>query len=216
MKPHWYAIRTIPGAQSMAPPINDPDFPERRKGESKVERSLRQGGIDVYMPAHWIEYPNRRNHKIIVRRLPLLVSYAFVHITENDFERVRRTDGVLCFLRMNDVIGPQRFPEREISRLMIDEFEAQQKAAFEKFEAEQASAFEKRIREEEIRTGRVNELNRSLKRTLPKGRASRINLREYANIAIEKMDGPAKERVLSIIAELDALTGNPVETKKAA
>lgn len=205
MKAHWYAIRTSPGAQSMAATINDPDFPERRKGESNVERSLRQRSIDVYMPAHWIEYQNRRTHKVTTRRLPLLVGYAFVHIDPAQFERVRLTDGVLSFLRMSMDTGPQRFSEAEISKLMVDEFEAAQKAAFEKH-----------MRDEDIRLGRVQELTKSLKKILPKGRAVRINMRAQANIAIEKMEGPARERVSKILAELDALTGDPVETRKAA
>jgi hypothetical protein len=205
MKAHWFAIRTKPGAQSMAATINDPDFPERRKGESNVERSLRQRDIDVYMPAHWIEYQNRRTHKVTTRRLPLLVGYAFVHIDPAQFERVRLTDGVLSFLRMSMDTGPQRFAETEISKLMIDEFEAAQKAALEKH-----------LRDEDIRLGRVQELTKTLKRTLPKGRASRINLRAYADIAIGKMHGPAKERVLNIIADLDKLTVDPIETREAA
>lgn len=205
MKASWFAIRTKPGAQSMASAINDPDFPERRKGESNVERSLRQRDIDVYMPAHWIEYKNKKNHKIIVRRLPLLVGYTFVHIKPEQFERVRLTDGVLCFLRMTTEAGPTSFAETEISKLMIDEFEANQKAALEKH-----------ICDEDIRLGRVQELTKSLKKILPKGRAVRINMRAQANIAIEKMEGQAKERVLGILAELDALTGDPVETRRAA
>lgn len=59
MASNWYAVRAKPGTQRMARPLPIPANitekerieADRRKGESILERQLRQEGIDVYMPS---------------------------------------------------------------------------------------------------------------------------------------------------------------------
>lgn len=200
----WYAVRTKPGSQRMAKVLeaaND-EFDteakkaerERRRGESIIERNLRNEGVDVYMPSFWYETKHHRTNKLIERRLPLLVGYAFVHLPDFEFEKVRGVDGVMCFLQTNRDSGPLRFSEDDLSPLLFAEWQVREQRRFERAQRQETARFNRR-----------NKLHGELKRFLPKGRGVRINLREQAEKTIHSMPDVVKARVLGIIKELDAL-----------
>jgi len=89
----YEAIRVKPGYQRMAKAIEG--CPEDRRGESIIERNLRNANIDVYMPAFWKELRKHRSRKLVERRMPLLVGYVFVRRDPRDgFDPVREVDGV--------------------------------------------------------------------------------------------------------------------------
>lgn len=200
MAASWYAIRTKPGYQRVAA-----EREGSRKGETLIERNLRNGSIDVFMPSHWFETRHHRTNKIIERRLPLLVGYTFVYITDSLFEDVRKIDGVMSFLKFGNDYTPIRFPEKDIERLIFDDFERHQ-----------AFLFEQMQRKELARTQKVLQLRTSLRKMLPKGRGVRINMRAQAEKAIQSMNGPAKDRIMSILTELDRLESDDQELGKVA
>lgn len=200
MKTSWYAIRTKPGYQRMAAERDN-----SAQGETLIERNLRTENIDVFMPSHWMAARHHRTNKILQRRLPLLVGYAFVHIHAGQFETVREVDGVMCFLKLGQDFAPARFHEDDISRLVFDDFERKQ-----------TFRFEQHCRIEEARQHRVNQLRTNLRKILPKGRAVRINMRAQADKALQTMQGSAKERLVAIITELDKLTGDEIGLGNAA
>ena len=202
MASNWYAVRAKPGTQRMARPIplaanatfkQEAEW-ERRKGESILERQLRQDGIDVYMPSFWIRTKHHRTNKLIERRLPFLVGYAFVHLPDFEFERVRGVEAVMCMLAPTRNAGPVRFPENMIAQFMVDEFEASQAHKLQEWSDMERQRFNKQ-----------NHLRGQLKKVLPKGRSPKTSLREYADQAIDRLNDVVRERVLSITAQLDAL-----------
>lgn len=202
MASNWYAVRAKPGTQRMARPLpiaaNSTDeekaAAERRKGESILERQLRQEGIDVFMPSHWNWTRHHRTNKLIAKRFPFLIGYAFVHLPKLEFEKVRKVEAVMCMLAPTRNSGPVVFPETLISELMVIEFKA---------------AESRRIQEwsdlERVRFNKANKLRGQLKKILPKGRHAKTPLREYADMSIEKLNEIVRSRVLSITAQLDAL-----------
>ncbi|TWB61677.1 transcription termination factor nusG [Rhizobium sp. ERR 922] len=191
-KEEWYAIRTAPGSQRMARAIEG--LPANRIGESIIERNLRNEGIDVYMPAYWHEIVHHRTNKIIDRRLPLLVGYAFVHLPRLNFEEVRAVDGVICFLRGNHDFGPVRFRVDDIAVMAAEELRRRQEIRREKI-----SRFEKE------KSSQIMHLRGNLRKILKKGRSIRFNLKEQAMLAIQSMDEQSKNTILGILAELDSL-----------
>jgi transcription antitermination factor NusG len=213
MAAKWYAIRTKPGYQRMAtalePAADETEEEkierERRKGESIVERNLRNEGIDVFMPSFWFETKHHRNNRYVERRLPLLLGYAFVNIRDEQYEIARCADGVMCFLKFGREYGPVRFHDRVMEQLVFDDFERRQKFRFEQHS-----------RKEEAKSHRIFELRASLRKVIPKGRGVRINMRAQAARAIETMVGPARERVEAILKELDSLTGDEIDLGKVA
>jgi len=202
MASNWYAVRAKPGTQRMARPFPIPANitekerieAERRKGESILERQLRQEGIDVFMPSFWIRTKHHRTNKIIERRYPFLVGYAFVHLPRLEFEQVRAVDAVMCMLAPTRTAGPVRFPEKMIAQFMMDEFEAAQAHKLQEWSDMERQRFNKQ-----------NHLRGQLKKVLPKGRSPKTSLREYADQAIDRLNDVVRERVLSITAQLDAL-----------
>ena len=189
----WYAIRVRPGYQRMAKAIEGAS--EGRRGESLVERNLRNEGIDVYMPAFWKEIRKHRSQKLIERRLPLLVGYAFVRRDPGDgFDRIREVDGVGGMVSLSRDGGPIAFSEEDIRALMLAGFDKQQAYRFAK-----ASATE------EARHKRRKHLNTQLGRLLPRGRGRTVSLRYYAENNINKLDDKLKAHVLGIIELLDGL-----------
>lgn len=192
----WYAVRTKPGSQRMAKAVDD--APPHRIGESIIERNLRTEGVSVYMPAFWFQVKHHRTNKLVERRLPLLVGYAFVHLPRLEFEKVRDIEGVMCFLQTNRDSGPLQFAAEDIGALMLAEDQARLKT---------------KMKLEDGRRRRRGELNTELKRFLPnKGRGIRLNMRDQAATAIHSMPDAVKVRVLGIIKELDALDAeNPVD-----
>ena len=202
VKTNWYAVRAKPGTQRMARPLllaaNSTEKEkaewERRKGESILERQLRQEGIDVFMPSYWIRTKHHRTNKLIERRQPFLVGYAFVHLPRLEFERVRAVDAVMCMLAPTRNAGPVRFPESLISQFMMDEFEADQEHKLQEWSDMEHQRFKKQ-----------NHLRGQLKKVLPKGRHPKTSLREFADEAIDRLSEVVRSRVLSITAQLDAL-----------
>lgn len=198
-KSRWYAVRAVPGSQRQARPIpiaanatdEEKAAAERRKGESIIERELRNEGIDVYMPSYSIQLKHHRTNQISERRLPLLVGYVFVHLPQLEFERVRKVESVMCMLAPSRIHGPVRFPESTISKIMLAEFEAKQQ-------------FLHQLHVDKMQ--RADALRGQLKKILPKGRARTIPLREYADVVIHHLSDGARKRVLGIIQELDSLT----------
>lgn len=188
----WYAVRAVPGSQVPAKAIEG--LPSYRQDESVLERQLRNEGIDVYMPSHRIVVKHHRTNKIIDRRLPLLVGYAFVHLPNHEFEKVRRVDSVMCMLAPSRTSGPVRFPEAIISKIMLAEFEDR---LGQRFGRETVIETERFMKAEGLRG--------QLKKILPKGRARTVNMREWADKVIDRMNPESKQRVLGIIKELDGL-----------
>ena len=201
---NWYAIRTVPGSQRMAPILEaDNDryeteeekaARERRKGESLVERNLRNEGIDVYMPSFWAITQHQRTNKMREKRFPLLVGYAFVNIEQRDFERVRGVEGVMCFMRPSPDRGPIVFRDTDIGALMLADFQAQQD--WER---------EREARLAQVQGFRRNLLNKRLGLIFPKGRRKNIPLRVMAETAIESLTPASRQQVLSILNELKAM-----------
>ncbi|WP_312222582.1 transcription termination/antitermination NusG family protein [Rhizobium rhizoryzae] len=189
----WFAIRVTPGFQKMARLIADVD--ERRKGESIVERNLRNEGIDVYMPAFWKEIRRHRSRKLFARRFPLLVGYAFIYHDEGKgFDKVRGVDGVSSILRMGSNGAPHIFRDEDLSEIAALAFLREQEF--------------KRTRHEGIedaRARRRQSLNTELGRIIPKGRSRTNSLRQHAEAYLDTMVGGAKSRVLAIIQQLDDL-----------
>jgi hypothetical protein len=199
---NWYAVRAKPGTQRPARPIplaaNATEKQEaewqRRRGESILERQLRQEGIDVFMPSYWIRTKHHRTNKLIERRQPFLVGYAFVHLPRLEFEQVRGVEAVMCMLAPTRTSGPVRFAEAMISQFMVDEFEAAQAHKLQEWSDMERERF-----------NRSNHLRGQLKKVLPKGRHARTSLREFADDAIDRLSDVVRARVLSITAQLDAL-----------
>lgn len=202
MKTNWYAVRSKPGTQRMARPLliaanateKEKEAAERRKGESILERQLRQERIDVFMPSYWIRTKHHRTNQLIERRQPFLVGYAFVHLPRLEFERVRGVEAVMCMLAPTRHSGPVRFPEAMIAQFMVDEFEA-----------EQAHKLQEWSDMERTRFNRSNSLRGQLKKVLPKGRHPKTSLRDFADEAIGRLNDVVRARVLSITQQLDAL-----------
>lgn len=200
----WYAVRTVPGSQRMASSIqasNDQEETEeqktareRRKGESIIERNLRNEGIEVYMPSFWSITQHQRTNRMSERRFPLMVGYVFVNIHERDFERVRRVEGVMCFMRPSQDRGPIAFREEDIGGLMLADFQKQQEWERER---------EGRLMEGQKQ--RRNALNKRLGLIFPKGRRQKVPLRMVAEAAIESLAPASRNHVLNIIAELNAM-----------
>lgn len=201
---NWYAIRAVPGSQRMARILeasNDQDETdeqkakrERRKGESIIERNLRNDGIDVYMPSFWAIRQHQRTNRMSERRFPLMVGYVFVNIEERDFEKVRRVEGVMCFLRPSPERGPIVFREEDIGGLLLAEFQKQQQ--WER---------EREARLLEGQKHRRNALNKRLGLIFPKGRRQKVPLRMVAEAAIESLTPASRNHVLNILAELNAM-----------
>lgn len=198
----WYAVRSVPGAQRMATildPANDETETEklareRRRGESILERNLRGEGVDVYMPSFWDVTQHQRTNKMIERRFPLLVGYAFVNIEQRDFERVRNVEGVLSFVRPSFDRGPVVFRDTDIGSLMFADFQKQQQW--------------EREREQRLvlsHAHRRNTLNKRLGLIFPKGRRKKVPIRMMAEAAIDELAPASRQHVLLILNELKAM-----------
>ncbi|KKX29198.1 hypothetical protein FDR95_00005 [Rhizobiaceae bacterium LC148] len=196
---NWYAVRTVPGSQRMArvlEPANDETEEqkatrERRKGESIVERNLRNEGIDVYMPSFWAITQHQRTNKMREKRFPLLVGYAFVNIHQRDFERVRGVEGVMCFMRPSPDRGPIVFRDTDIGGLMLADFEKQKI-----WEQEREERLAK------AQSYRRNALNKKLGLIFPKGKRKKMPLRILAETAIDSLSPGSRQHVLTILNEL--------------
>lgn len=189
---NWYAIRVQPGFQRMAAPITD--APEYRVGETIIERRLREAGMDVYMPAFWVEVRVRRKKRFRTRRLPLLVGYAFVrHDPGKGFEVIREVDGVNSIVSLRDRFTPSAFREEDIGEIMLDMFRHRL-----------AHEYNRVHRIEEAKEKQTARLMTNLGRAV-KGRNRTSSLKEHAAICMEAMPETARQHVQGIIDQLNAL-----------
>lgn len=198
----WYAVRVAPGSQRPARALIVPEDAsereraeaDRRKGESIVERQLRQKGIDLYMPAFWEEIRAHRGHKMRARRLPLFPGYVFIRRDPRQgFKPVKEeVDGVIDFVSVKQ--RPVIFSEDDIRFLMI-----------QMFEREQAFRFKRALDAETKQFKRRQTLNAELGRHLPRGRGRTVSLRVYAEACINSLPSTSRERVLGIMSALDGL-----------
>jgi transcription antitermination factor NusG len=118
----WFAIKTRPGTQRTAKPRFNETW--ERKGETIIERSLRDEGFHVYMPSMRKDIRHHRTKEIITRRFPLLTGYAFVGgDRETNFYALRDCDGV------SDILGiggnPYPIADATIRMFMTAEEEMQ-------------------------------------------------------------------------------------------
>lgn len=202
-KKNWYAIRAVPGSQRMAKtitikPANGETIEEvaeiakRRTGESILERDCRRNGIEVFMPGFWNTIQHNRTKKLIDRRFPFLVGYAFVCIEMEKFEKVRNLTSVIGFVR--NAFGPIKFDDEIIGSLAVAEMERRHEFDVERFD-----------RETRNRDLRRNMLNRKLGLIMPKGRRKKLPLRMVAEAEISKLSGRTRDRVEEILKMLDEL-----------
>lgn len=199
---NWYAVRVAPSSQRVARAITLPESAtereraeaDRRKGESIVERQLRQKGIDLYMPAFWEEIRAHRGHKMRARRLPLFPGYVFIRRDPRlGFKPVKEeVEGVIDFVSVKQ--RPVIFSEDDIRFLMI-----------QMFDREQAFRFQRAHRVEEARFKRKQTLNAELGRHLPRGRGRKVSLRIHAEACINSLPVASRKRVLGIMSALDGL-----------
>ncbi len=192
----WYAIRVAPGYQRMA--AADDRLAESRRMESIIERNCRKDGFDIFMPSFYTELKHHRTNKLIQKRFPFLVGYAFVDLPRLNFEELRRVDGVVCFLRGANY-GPLEFPDEEIETLYFAEHERRQ-----------GFLYEQHCRKENERHEQIQHLRGQLRKILPKGRKARVSMVDQAERAIDSLSPQIKERVQKIISELNALTADVV------
>ncbi|MCZ7480543.1 transcription termination/antitermination NusG family protein [Rhizobium rhizogenes] len=169
---------------------------QHRIGESIIERNIRNEGFDVYMPAFWKDVKHQRTNRIMAKRFPLLIGYVFVNIREGYFERVRRTEGVMCFLRPSAELPPASFKDEDIGALMLADMQAKRDYDVGKQEREKLAQQQRR-----------NSLNRQLGLILPKGRRKKVSMRYAAEQAMDDLSPASRERVLLILRELEGLEG---------
>ncbi|WP_246569421.1 transcription termination/antitermination NusG family protein [Rhizobium bangladeshense] len=126
----WFAVKTAPGAQRCPSMREGHD----RKGESIIERNLRNEGFEAFMPSYRIEVRHHRQGHWIERRFPTFVGYVFVNIGPADFRRVEEVNGVSKILRFTTSSEqrpmPFAFPQETIDRLRYIEWEQEQNFLF--------------------------------------------------------------------------------------
>ena len=111
---YWYAVRTAPGSQKPQREytVEKTDGKRSKKGYriipslnpnlSAIERSLRDAGFDVWMPAEKRLVRDRRHTDLWkVRRFALMVGYVFVK-DPKDFGKLEGTAGVAGVVRNAD------------------------------------------------------------------------------------------------------------------
>jgi len=137
----WFAIKAAPGAQRCPSMREGQD----RKGESLVERNLRNEGFEAFMPSYRIEVRHHRQGHWIERRFPTFVGYLFVNIGPHDYRAVEEIEGVSKILRFTKRFEerpmPFEFSQETIDRLRYIQWEQEQNFLF---------ARARRQREEEI------------------------------------------------------------------
>ncbi|ANL48664.1 transcription antitermination NusG domain-containing protein [Rhizobium phaseoli] len=122
----WFAVKAAPGAQR-CPSMREG---QNRKGESIIERNLRNEGFEAFMPSYRIEVRHHRQGHWIERRFPTFVGYVFVNIGPDDFRKVEEVNGVSKILRFTKAFEqrpvPFAFPQETIDRLRYIEWEQEQ------------------------------------------------------------------------------------------
>lgn len=197
----WYVIRVVPGGQRMARAV--PGAAEDRIGETLLERECREKGISIFMPSFWTVVRHQRTNKLIEKRFPLLVGYAFVRIREEGFDSVRRLNYVSYFLRGGGYYGLASFSDDAIVQLYLAELEARDQ-----------HAVMKRNGEADVRKHRRAVLGNQLGLIFPKGRRKKVPVRMLAAAAINSLAPKAKERCVAILKELETLDKEEAESCK--
>lgn len=112
----WYAVKARPGTQR--PAATRVGAPAERKGEFIIERNLRDGGFEVFMPSTVREVRHHRTDEFMVKRFPLMVGYAFV-LNPRSFYSLSDCDGVSAILGIAGC--PMRIPADSIEAIRIAE-----------------------------------------------------------------------------------------------
>jgi len=100
---NWYAVYTKP------------------RWEKKVSQLLDKKGLEQYCPLNKVRRKWSDRYKVIEE--PLFKSYVFVHIAEDEKERIRLTDGVVNFVYWNGQPAIIKAGEIEIIRKFLKEYE---------------------------------------------------------------------------------------------
>ncbi|URK87747.1 transcription termination/antitermination NusG family protein [Rhizobium sp. RCAM05350] len=129
-----------------------------------------------------------------------MVGYVFIRSDpRKGFNAIREIDGVNSLVTMRDSDGPAVFREEDLTPLMV-----------EMFRKDLGYRHQRLSHIENARAKRQQALHADLGRLLPKGRSRTVSLRFHADKCIEAMALGAKQRVLGIIAALDALQDDSV------
>lgn len=110
----WYIAQTRAGAMRAA--SERIGLPQERRGETIVERSLRDAGFDCYLPRTRFETRHRRTHKIVTHCKPLIVGYVFVDGVARHGVSVRDCDGVSRILGDLERGWPYPVPDETVER----------------------------------------------------------------------------------------------------
>ena len=100
---NWYAVYTKP------------------RWEKKVVQLLDKKGLEYYCPLNKVRRKWSDRYKVIEE--PLFKSYVFVHIKDDEKERIRLTDGVVNFVYWNGQPAIIKAEEIEIIRKFLKEYE---------------------------------------------------------------------------------------------
>ena len=99
---NWYAVYTKP------------------RWEKKVVQLLDKKGLEYYCPLNKVRRKWSDRYKVIEE--PLFKSYVFVHIKDDEKERIRLTDGVVNFVYWNGKPAIIKSDEIEIIRKFLKEY----------------------------------------------------------------------------------------------
>ncbi len=197
----WYAIRIVPGGQRMAKATAN--AADHRIGETLLERECRNNGITVFMPSFWTVVRHQRSNKLVEKRFPLMVGYAFVKIEDRGFGAVRDLNTVSYFLRGGGRHGLASFSNDVMLELYLADLEARDQ-----------HASMRRNGEADVRKERKAILGRQLGSIFPKGRRKKVPIRMMAAAAMNSLTPKAKERCASILEELENLDKLDAESCK--
>lgn len=200
-KEEWYAIRARPGSTRQA--SDSTRYTPDRLYETLLERNLRNGGFEVFMPSGKIEIKHHRTKKWIDKRFPLLPGYAFVNLPDHEFAKVESVEGVGRVLRV--AWRPYRFTDETIAALRLADWEAAQNHDMNKA---------RRIREEEISAKHLS--RNQVKEMYPRGH--KFTLSKSASFGAgftARVLGPATQgRVKALIETLNGIVSTmdiPIE-----
>lgn len=197
----WYAVRIVPGSQRMAKALRD--APADRVGETLLERECREHGIAVFMPSFWTVVRHQRTNKLIEKRFPLLVGYAFVKIEDRSFGVVREMRTVSYFLRGGGRHGLASFTDATMVELYLADLEAKEQ-----------HATMKKSGEADVRQVRRSILGHQLGLIFPKGRRKKMPIRIMAAAAMNGLTPKSKARCAEILKELEDLDRQEAESCK--
>lgn len=199
----WYAVRVAPGAQRMAKSLSTAHV--ERIGETLLERECREAGVSVFMPSFWTVVRHQRTNKLIEKRFPLFVGYAFVKIEDERFALARDMKSISYFLRGGGFYGLASFSDSKMLELYLADLEAKE-----------LHATMRRNGEADVRKERRVILGRQLGSIFPKGRRKKVPIRMMAAAAMSSLTPKAKSRCTAILEELENLDKLDAESCKSA